>query len=104
MFDEPAGPGSKVHADQLENDVLPPRREGMTDDELELDDFKQLLEAPTMRRDDAHPAVVKALQRSSEIPETHTMEGYLSESWIANRSLNLAKRLSQAMLMALLAL
>jgi len=85
-FDEPGGIGAQRQAEQLEQDNLPPRREGMQEDELLRDDLRQLLERGADEAEiDAHPAVTKAIEDSKAIPETQFADGYLTEQWIQNR-------------------
>lgn len=85
-FDQPGGAGAQRQADQLEQDNLPPRREGMQEDELLLDDLRQLLERGADETEvDAHPAVTKAIDDAKAIPETQFMDGYLSPQWLQSR-------------------
>ena len=85
-FDQPGGVGAQRQADQLEADNLPPRREAMQEDEQLRDDLRQLLERGADETEiDSHPAVTRAIEEAKAIPETHTLDGYLSERWIETR-------------------
>jgi hypothetical protein len=86
-FDEPDTPAIKQQADQLERDYVGDQpREAQQPDVAMRQDLKAKIDAGATRDEiDAHPAIVEALKRAAEIPETKNAPGYLGDDWVNNR-------------------
>ena len=88
-FDDPAGLGAKEQGDQIESDLFgqrEPMREAMQEDVELRQDLKRQIDQGVAEADiDSHPAVVKAIEESRAVPETHLAEGYGSDLWISSR-------------------
>jgi len=96
-FDVAAGPGSNQQMDQLAADMFQepppktPREAFQSDDELRNDLGRILEEGADEATIDAHPAVTKAMEEASRIPETSDPKvnpTYGTESWETSRVFN----------------
>ena len=96
QFDLVGSEGPKRQGDQLEQDLVGERpdvearpREGFLDENEARQDLKRVIEEGADEVTiDNHPAVIKAIENSKAIPETHLRDDYLSEAWEEGRVYN----------------